>query len=167
MLESCQETSKVSIDHTLLHGMLGPSDNHFLIAYTGFMMDFILFECWYCLSTHLGMRGIIIFILHLWVVFSVTVVDHQQFSQKPPLLAIFTIIDGVLFGSDNWKEQCNFLFLLDGVSWFLKKVSISLVEFAFDVAFVQTSSGSGCWNRQSPSDGHVVDSVRNLACLQG
>ena len=106
------------------------------------------------------MRGIILFMFQLWVVFHICAVDHQQFSQKTPILAIFTIIDGVLFGSISWKEQCNFLFLSGGVSWFLKKVSISLVEFAFDVTFVQSSSGLCCWNLLS--DEHPVDSVRNL-----
>ena len=98
------------------------------------------------------MVGIIPYIFQLWVVFRIFAVDHQQFSQKTPIMAILAIIDGTLIGRNHWKEQCNFLNLSDGVSWFLKKVSISLVEFAFDVAFVQTSSGSGCWNLQSLSD---------------
>ena len=113
----------------------------------------------------------------LWVDLHNFAVDHQQFSQKTPIMAIMTIIDGTLIGRNRWKEQCNFLFLSDGVSWFLKKVSISLVEFAFDVAFVQTSSGSGCWNLQSLSDDMMlihsgtcrvwkvnVASVKDLLC---
>ena len=102
------------------------------------------------------MRGIILFIFQLWVALHNSVVDHQQFSQKTPIMAIFEKIDGLSSGSDNWKEQCNFLFWSDGVSWFLKKVSISLVEFAFDVAFVQTSSGSDCWNLLNQSDGMLL-----------
>ena len=43
MLESCQETSKVSVDHTLLYGMLGPSDNEFLRGYTDFMFSLVNF----------------------------------------------------------------------------------------------------------------------------
>ena len=41
MLESCQETSKLSADHTLLYGMLGPSDNEFLDGYIDFLFSFV------------------------------------------------------------------------------------------------------------------------------
>ena len=61
------------------------------------------------------MRGIMLDMIQLWVLFRIFAVDHQQFSQNTPIMAIFAIIDGTLIGPNHSEEQCNSLFFSFGV----------------------------------------------------
>ena len=47
------------------------------------------------------MVGILPYIFQLWVVFRIFAVDHQQFSQKTPIMAILAIIDGTLISRNH------------------------------------------------------------------